>query len=804
MQRKITNALLGLSVLLGTTLAQAVDLGGAGGDCTAKAAMGIPCSGADIDNSQILKPTNNGGSDSITLRPSTQLTIPTEGGQVGQGNPNTIGNTQSDPLAKAQPGEDLTPYLRREPKAPPTQYQTLVENATGRLLPIFGQDTFDTPAMFNAAQNIPVTADYVVGPGDEVLVRAWGQVDIDYHAVVDRNGVLSIPKVGSINVGGAKYDQLQSLVKSSIARIYNNFDLTVTLGQLRSYQVFVVGQVRHPGAYTIGPMSTLVNAVYLSGGPSTSGSMRRIELKRGNRVVSEFDLYDLLLKGDKSKDLRLQAGDVINVRSVGPQVAISGSVNAPAVFEAKDGETLADLVAWAGGFATTAQTQRLSLQRNLGGTAREVLDVDLQAGGLKTALRGGDIASVSAISPQIKNAVTLRGNLAESKLFAWREGLRVRDLIPDREALITKDYWLGKNITLLSDPNNREVKNFNYMDKDRLARDSIEDQEGRRTKMKRTLAEINWDYAVVERLDRETLTSTLLPFSLSKAIIEGDPENNLALEPGDVITVFSKDDIAVPLESRSVYVRLEGEFKHGGLYKIKQGETLRELVARVGGVTKDAYLLGTELQRESLRAEQQRTMDAAIQKAESQLALNAGYIAKSSLSPEDATAARANAEMQADYLRKLRQIKATGRVVLSLAENATTADLPSTVLQDGDVVKIPSVPSTVTVVGEVVSPNSFLYARGAKLSDYLRLAGGPSINGDASRFYVTHLSGVTETNPAGLFTVSTLEGHPALPGDAIVVPQLPEKVSYMKNFKDITQIFYQFGLGAAAIRVLTK
>ena len=803
MRNKITTALTGLLLAFAACMVTAADLGG---DCTAKAAMGMPCAAGDIDNSQIMKSGNGANQNSISLRPSSQLNIPAEQGIMA--NPNTIRNTQSDPLAKAQPGEDLGPYLRREPKAPPTQYQALVENATGRLLPIFGQDMFDTPAMFKAAQNIPVTADYVLGPGDEVLVRAWGQVDIDYHAVVDRNGILSIPKVGSINVGGVRYDQLQGLVKSSIGRVYNNFDLTVTLGQLRSFEVFVVGQVRHPGAYTIGPMSTLVNAVYLSGGPSASGSMRRIELKRGGRTLSEFDLYDLLLKGDKSRDLRLQAGDVINVRSVGPQVAIAGSVNAPAVFEAKDGESLGDLVAWAGGFSTTAQTQKLSLQRNLNGTAREVQDIDLAAGGLKTALKAGDIATVSAISPQIKNAVTLRGNIAESKLFAWREGLRVRDLIPDREALITKDYWLGKNITLLSDPNNRELKNFNYQENSKVETGSDyrqgKDAREQRTALKRTLAEVNWDYAVVERLDRETLTNTLLPFNLAKAIIEGDPENNLVLEPGDVITVFSKDDIAVPVESRSVYVRLEGEFKHGGLYKIKQGETLRELVARVGGVTRNAYLLGTELNRESLRADQQRTMDAAIKKAEAQLSLNAGYIAKSSLTPEDATAARANAEMQADYLKKLKEIRATGRVVLTLAENATERDLPSTVLQDGDTIRIPSVPTTVTVVGEVVSPNSFLFERGAKLADYLHLAGGPSINGDTARFYVTHPSGVTEANPSGFFTVSSLEGHPALPGDEIVVPQLPEKVSYMKNLKDITQIFYQFGLGAAAIRVLTK
>ena len=177
---------------------------------------------------------------------------------------------------------------------------------------------------------------------------------------------------------------------------------------------------------------------------------------------------------------------------------------------------------------------------------------------------------------------------------------------------------------------------------------------------------------------------------------------------------------------------------------------------------------------------------------------------RSALTPEDAAAAKVNAEGQAEYLKKLKQIKATGRIVLNLAENARVSDLPNTVLQDGDVVRVPAVPQTVSVLGEVTAPNSFLFTSGAKLADYIHLAGGPTNNGDESRFYVVHVSGVTEASPGGYFNLSSLGSHPVLPGDEIVVPQLPEKVSYMKNFKDITQIFYQFGLGAAGIRVLTK
>ena len=797
--------ILTLLLLLNVGKVLAEDFTGAGGDCTARAAMGIPCDGA-----QVAGPNGAKSQGGMLLRQSQQLGI--EGGQDNLRNPNVIRNTQADPLGIDQVADQAYPHSRRGPKDRPTPFQDMVENATGFSLPIFGQDMFDTPAMLATAQNVPVTADYAVGPGDEILVRAWGQVDIDYHAVVDRNGILSIPKVGSINVAGAKYEQLQGLIKSSISRIYNNFDLTVTLGKLRSLQVFVVGQVRHPGGYTISPMSTLVNAVYLAGGPSASGSLRRIQLKRGGRTLSEFDFYDLLLNGDKTRDLRLQPGDVVQVLAVGPQVAIAGSVNAPAVFEAKDGENLAHLITWAGGLATTAQTQKISLQRNLNGAARQVLDVDLNRDGLKTPLKGGDVAIVSAISPQIKNSVTLRGNIAESKHFAWRVGMRVRDLIPDREALITKDYWLNKNITLLSDPNNREVKNFNYKDKDKdkdkasLDGDynKLADEAERKIAMKRTLAEVNWDYAVVERLDRETLSNILIPFNLGRAIIDGDPDNNLVLEPGDVITVFSKDDMAVPLEKRSVYVRLEGEFRRGGLYKVKQGETLRQLIERVGGVTDSAYLLGTEWKRESLRVSQQAAMDRAIQKAQSQLSLNASYGAKSALSPEDAAAAKANQAAQAEYLSQLKQIKATGRLVLNLPENASVSDLPVAVLQDGDVVTVPPRRSTVSVLGEVVAPNSFLYTPGAKLGDVINLAGGANENGDRARFYVVHASGVTEASKGGFFSLDGLDGHPVLPGDDIVIPPLAEKGMAMKNFKDVTQIFYQFGLGAAAIRVLTK
>ncbi len=214
------------------------------------------------------------------------------------------------------------------PTAPPnpaatkvqlTDFQLMVQSSLGQVLPIYGASLFENaPSTFAPVDHIPVTADYVIGPGDELMLRAWGQIDIDVHATVDRNGNIFVPKVGSMTVSGLRYAQLEDFMRSHIGRIYQNFDLNVTMGQLRSIDVFVVGQVSRPGRYTVSSLSTLTNAIFASGGPSPHGSMREVQLKRGGKVVTTFDLYDLLLRGDKSKDVVLQPQDVIYVAATGP------------------------------------------------------------------------------------------------------------------------------------------------------------------------------------------------------------------------------------------------------------------------------------------------------------------------------------------------------------------------------------------------------------------------------------------------------------------------------------------------------
>ena len=200
----------------------------------------------------------------------------------------------------------------------------------------------------------PVPAEYVIGPGDELRIRVWGQVNFTVNVRVDRSGEIFLPQVGSVHIAGISSSALDVHLREAIGHVYHNFDLTADLGQIRSIQVYVSGEARRPGVYTVSSLSTLVDALFTSGGPSVQGSLRHIQLRRGSAVVTDFDLYSLLIDGDKSKDVKLESGDVIFIPPVGHQAAVLGSVKHPAIYELLAGEPLSGLIANAGGVSATA------------------------------------------------------------------------------------------------------------------------------------------------------------------------------------------------------------------------------------------------------------------------------------------------------------------------------------------------------------------------------------------------------------------------------------------------------------------
>jgi polysaccharide export outer membrane protein len=661
------------------------------------------------------------------------------------------------------------------------EFQQFIRRSTGKTLPLFGYGLFNSAtSTFAPVDRVPVTADYVVGPGDELVVRAWGGIDIDFRATVDRNGEFYIPRVGNVNLSGVRYQDLQARLKSAIGRTFRNFDLNVGMGQLRSIQVFVVGQARRPGAYTVSSLSTLVNTLFASGGPSGKGSMRRIQLKRDNRVVTEFDIYDMLIKGDKSKDVRVLPGDVIYIPAIGPLVAVAGSVNIPGIYEIKGKPTLEQAIEMAGGLATTAEAKKVMLERIDNRRSRTVEEFGFDRAGLARTLEDGDLVTVKAISPRFDNAVTLRGNVASAARYPWFSGMRLRDLIPEKEALITPDYWARKNAsTLVLIQGNSKLRND----------------------VKNSLAEVNWDYAVIERLNLSDLTTTLIPFNLGKVVLEGAAKDNLPLLAGDVVTVFSKDDIQVPVARQTKYVRLEGEISQSGLYKAEPGETLRQMAARVGALTPQAYLYGSEFTRESSRVAQQARMDEALEKMEREAERSAASRAQNAGSPEEVAGIKTEMEGRRLMYARMRTVKATGRIPLELSPQSGARDLPDLVLEDGDRFVIPARPSVVGVVGSVYNANTFLYKPNKRINDYLGQAGGMTKEADEKSAYVIKADGsVISRQQFGW--LAGFGGQRLMPGDTIVVPEHANRTTWVKDFKDWTQILYNLGLGAAALQVL--
>ena len=710
-------------------------------------------------------------------------------GQFQQQQQQQPGQTRQQPPAQPRQsaseqrgrGAFTAPGVTREITNERNEFQDFIWASTGQVLPIFGQNLFEPPSTFAPVENVPVTGDYVIGPGDELLVRAWGQIDVDYRAVVDRTGMINIPRVGAIPVAGVRYQDITPHIRTAMSRNFRNFELLVSMGQLRSVQIFVVGQARRPGAYTVSSLSTLVNAIFAAGGPGPQGSMRAIQLKRGTSIVTEMDLYDLLLAGDKSKDVPLLPGDVIYFPPVGQLAAVSGSVNNPAIFELKGQSNVGKLLDLAGGLTTTAQTQRATMERIDERKTRTVDQLALDYDGLKRPVKDGDLLSVLAILPRFENAVTLRGNVAEPLRFPYRTGMRIRDLIPEKEALITPEYYRRQNLSVRVDTVTQGSLSAN---------------------VRRLSEEINWDYAVIERLNQSDLTTSLIPFNLGKAVLESDPASNLELMPGDVVTVFSKTDIGAPAARRPVVVSLEGEFAYAGVYQAQPGETLRQLVARIGGLTPQAYLFGAELTRESTRKNQEDRLKKALLQYEQDLQRAAATRARNVTNAEEAASLKAEADAQQATLARVRTLRPTGRIVMELSENPQIADLPDIVLEDGDRLVVPQRPSMVSVFGTVFNESAFLYRDDKTVSDYLTQAGGPKKEADQKSIYLLRADGsVISKRGSGTF-FGTLEGMRPMPGDAIVVPEDLTRTTWTKDLRDWTQIFYQFGLGAAALTVI--
>ena len=680
-----------------------------------------------------------------------------------------------------------TPDSTREAGSLTTRsdFEKFVEDAAGRPLQVYGRQLFNkVSSTFAPLDFIPVPANYAIGPNDELLIRAWGKIDFDVRVTVDRNGQISIPRVGTLNVAGLRYEQLEGFLRIAVGTIYKDFELNVTLGQLRSIQIFVLGSARQPGVYTVSSLSTLLNALFASGGPSATGTMRHIQLRRGERQPTELDLYDVLQKGDKSQDVQLLPGDVIYIPPIGPQVAIVANVNQPGIYELKGETTVASALEAAGGLTNLAAPARVLLERIENHKWRSVDEFPLDAPGRQRLLRDGDLLRIFPISPHFENAVAIRGNVAAPGRFPWHDGMRVSDLIPSRDFLLTSDHWNQQNH--LADEQRTDMM----------------------TDLDLTNSEINWDYAAIERLDQHDLSTRLIAFNLANAIDNPASSDNQLLKIGDVVTVFSRKDIPLPLEKHSTFVRVGGEVNAPGVYGVNPGDTLREVVERAGGLTQNSYLYASQLTRVSARHAEEEQLKLSIGRMQKEILSH--YASAQNLNASQAANGKAADQqvqlgIEQGLLDKLSAEQPTGRVVLGIKPDAITAeDIPAFPLEDGDSFFVPPKLGTIQVIGEVYNENAFRYQIKKSLDAYLNDSGGATRLADVKRIFLIRADGTVVSRQSrsqrwsGNFAKLTL-----MPGDAIIVPpKLKAPGGFMEELPMITQIVSQTAMTGAVLSLI--
>ncbi|MCG8369867.1 MAG: SLBB domain-containing protein, partial [Proteobacteria bacterium] len=687
----------------------------------------------------------------------------------------------------------------------------------------FGYDVFESQdTTFDPSVTGPVPADYVLGPGDSIRVQLFGNENGVYEFDVTRDGVLNLPELGPINVSGLTFSELRRDLRNRVSETLIGTEVSVSMGQLRTIRVFVLGDVNAPGSYVVGSLATISSALYRSGGISEVGSLRRVQLKRNGRVVANLDLYDLLLNGDTSGDVRLQTGDAIFVPPVGPTVGVGGAVRRPAIYESKGGLTASDAVRLAGGLAPDAFPKAATVARIDDNGERTVISVDVSAERSGPfAVLDGDVLTVPEVLPDFQRAVMLQGHVYRPGAFEWRPGLRLTDVVrspqelkpgvDDRYVLIRRERVRGRPIEVLSadlaaafrerggaedlelaERDTIYVFGMEYGRQrivasllDELRLHSTPDRPFRKVEISgdvRAPGEYPLDRGMrVSDLIRAsgnlgenayTLKAELTRYSATSreirevdvvdvdlaAVLRGDASADPLLQAHDHVSITR-----VPQWESAWSVTLDGEVRFPGIYRVRRGENLQSVLERAGGLTDEAFAEGAVFLRESLQEQEREQIEVLARRMEADLA-------SLSLQSVDTSGAETLSTGRA-LLRQLRATEPTGRLVLSRdlllgSESGTELQVE---LRDGDMLLVPQKPQVVTVIGEAQQNTSHLYRQDLSRNDYIEMSGGLTRRADKGRIYIVRASGTVVPGGRSRW-LGRDSGADILPGDTIVVP----------------------------------
>ena len=715
----------------------------------------------------------------------------------------------------------------------------------------FGYDVFEpneATMTMAAPSSGPVPPDYVLGPGDSVRVQLFGNVNGVYEHEVSRDGVLNLPEIGPITVAGMRFSDLRNDLHNRVENMLIGTQTSVSMGQLRTIRVFVLGDVNRPGSYVVSGLATMSSALYRSGGISDIGTLRQIQLKRSGNVVANFDAYNLLIHGDTSGDRRLQPGDVIFVPPIGKTVSVSGAVNRPAIYEVKSRTSAADLIGLAGGLTPEAFAEGALIERIVDGSERTVLAVDLtESAANELIVNRGDTLIIPEVLPEIDNSVELAGHVHRPGNYAWTPGMRLTDLILSTDELkvgVDLDYVLIRRETERGQPviavsaslADAMAAPGSRANVELRARDTVHifSKSAGRQRVVEPLLEEFRQQATLDRPAMEVeisgtisapgmypleagmrvsdliragggltesafgLEAELTRYGVSAAgerttdvvaidldaVRRGDSVADIELAEHDYLIVKQSPDWDTVWT-----VELQGEVRFPGTYRIRKGESLRSVVRRAGGLTDGAFAEGSVFLRESLREREQEQIETLARRLEADLV---------SLSLQDASGGGTDTMSTGQaLLDQLRNTEATGRLVIDLpklvAGQATEIEL-----RDGDELLVPKRSQVVTVLGETQQNTSHVYSAELDRADYIDLSGGLTRRADKKRIYVVRANGAVVANSRSRW-FGRGNRVEIRPGDTIVVPLDADKMRPLTFWTNVTQILYQGAIAIAAV-----
>jgi protein involved in polysaccharide export with SLBB domain len=699
----------------------------------------------------------------------------------------------------------------------------------------FGSDAFllGTGNANQLPMDLPAGPDYVLGPGDALVVNMWGGQSIRQESIIDRQGQIVLPEAGTIMIDGMTIAQAQSAIQHALSLQYQNEHVEISLGRLRTVRIYVVGDVQRPGAYDVSSLSTPLSALYAAGGPTSIGSLRILEQYREKKLVSKIDLYDFLLKGVRSNRDRLLPGDTIFVPPVGQQVTVEGMVHRPAIYELNGEKTLNQVLDLAGGVLATASLKEIDVARIVAHQRRTMLSLQLPdnpAGAAQELaafrVQGGDDVVISQILPYNQQAVYLEGHVYRPGRYPYKDGMTINDLLhsyqdvlpepsdhaelvrlrpPDykpqvisinlHDALIGNDSFLLEPFDLIHvfgryqiDPPRVSIEGEvlrpgEYpMSQGMTVAGLVRMAGGFNRSAYRDEADLS-SY-VVQNGQKVLVNHSIV--AVEKAL-DGDTSADVVLKPGNVVSIRR----LAGWQDIGASVTINGEVEHAGGYGIEDGERLSSVLKRAGGFRSDAYPAAAVLERAQVRELNEQARQELIQRLEfTPIDFKPGAMS------EQAAGAMQQALQQErqQALTALRNRPASGRLVIDISADIgkwenTPADIE---LRAGDILNIPKQPNFVAISGQVYNPIAISYVPGERLNWYLRKAGGWTPSGDKKHIYVLHADGSVVPREDGRGTIWMSNSFMNLrmrPGDTIFIP---EKIiggsQVWQNILDMAQI----------------